>query len=454
MSNNPNLQSDRFSTLLQIEQAVRRCESLDALAVRMVNETGMLVPSEQAAVFLPVGRRKVKALAIANQSQIDRSAPMIHWLERLATTLRKESEQPSGKSKQVVFFSRAGVDERFRNEWSEYLPENIAWVRLQSFSGTSGYLLLAAGTQWNQQHEVLLNHLAEVYGHALRLFRRSRYWVLFGTNSTPTRLTLFLCIALLLASYVIKVPLTTTAPAEIVPDHPHTVASPQNGVVKDVVVEPNQMITAGDLVVLLDDTELRNRVEVARMALNVAVEELERTRRSAFVSAESKALVAELRAQVDRYKAELQVARDRLEQTRLRANSGGTVIGAPRDQWEGKPVSTGTTILQVADPAEVQVRVFLPVDDAITLEEGSSMRVFLHSDPLNPLAAKLDWAGYSPEMSPMGFYAYRLQANLTGSTPPPRIGLRGTATLFGPKVSLLYTIFRKPLTFIRQHTGL
>lgn len=454
MSANQNLQSDRFSTLMQLEQAVRRCETLDALVIRITNETSRLIPCQHAVLFLPCGPKKVKAQAIANLSSTDRSAPMVHWMERLGGVLRKESFSAEKKEGRIRIISRNDVDEVFKKEWSAYFPEYIAWVELNSFKGTIGYLLISSPETWNDQHKVLLEHLGEMYGHALSVFKKPGGLRFFGLGISPARASLFWIFILFMAAYLIKVPLTTTAPAEIVPEHPHNIASTQNGVVKEIFVEPNQLIEAGSLVVQLDDTENRNRVEVSRMALNVSREKLGRARRNAFSSAESKALVAELQAQVERAKTELQMAVDLLEKSKLRSLISGIVIGAAKDEWEGKPISTGTTIFQVADPGQVQVRIFLPVKDAITLQQGSSIRVFLHTDPLHPLEARLKWAEYRPKISPMGFFAYRIQAEFKDTETPPRIGLRGSATLMGQKVSLLYVIFRKPFTFLRQTTGL
>ena len=37
---------------------------------------------------------------------------------------------------------------------------------------------------------------------------------------------------------------------------------------------------------------------------------------------------------------------------------------------------------------------------------------------------------------------------------PPRIGLRGTAKIFGEEVKLFFFLFRKPIIFVRQTLGL
>ena len=50
--------------------------------------------------------------------------------------------------------------------------------------------------------------------------------------------------------------------------------------------------------------------------------------------------------------------------------------------------------------------------------------------------------------------AYRVTAELIDNDVPPRIGLRGTAKIFGEEVKLFFFLFRKPIIFVRQTLGL
>jgi hypothetical protein len=56
-------------------------------------------------------------------------------------------------------------------------------------------------------------------------------------------------------------------------------------------------------------------------------------------------------------------------------------------------------------------------------------------------------------MSPSGVLGYRLKASLADDKAPPRIGLRGTAKLFGDRVTLFYYLMRRPLSAARQFLG-
>ena len=52
-----------------------------------------------------------------------------------------------------------------------------------------------------------------------------------------------------------------------------------------------------------------------------------------------------------------------------------------------------------------------------------------------------------------GFLAYRLKAEFTDQESPPRIGLRGTAKLFGDETTVFFFLFRRPLAKARQWLG-
>lgn len=81
------------------------------------------------------------------------------------------------------------------------------------------------------------------------------------------------------------------------------------------------------------------------------------------------------------------------------------------------------------------------------------MRIYLDSDPLNPLDGVLERATYHATPMPGGGLAFVLYAKLPKGE-APRIGYRGTAQVFGDDVTLVYYVMRRPLTALRQMVGL
>jgi hypothetical protein len=129
------------------------------------------------------------------------------------------------------------------------------------------------------------------------------------------------------------------------------------------------------------------------------------------------------------------------------------VYGSRKD-WEGRPVATGERIMQVASPDEVQLRIEMPVKDAIVVRDGAPVRIYLDSDPLKPLSGRLERASFHATPVPGGGLAFTLLAGVDPGEPLPRIGYRGTAQVFGDRVPLAYYVLRRPLTSLRQWIGL
>jgi hypothetical protein len=117
-------------------------------------------------------------------------------------------------------------------------------------------------------------------------------------------------------------------------------------------------------------------------------------------------------------------------------------------------VVTGERILLLADPKDAGVLVWLPVADAINLNTGAEMRLFLHVAPLSPLAARLTQTSYQATLSPEGVASYRIRGAFDGPAAEARVGLKGTAKLYGRRVFLGYVLFRRPLAAVREWTGL
>ena len=122
--------------------------------------------------------------------------------------------------------------------------------------------------------------------------------------------------------------------------------------------------------------------------------------------------------------------------------------------WEGKPVNLGEKIMSLADQKLVEVEAWLSVADAIDLSHGSSIRVYLNSDPLTPVNAVLRTYSYEAQPRPQGAYAHRIRGKIETTGPLPRLGLRGTARMEGKTVFLVYWLFRRPISALRQFVGL
>ena len=247
----------------------------------------------------------------------------------------------------------------------------------------------------------------------------------------------------------------STAPVDVVPSNPKLVTAPFDGVVKNITINNNDQVKVGDLVVLLEDLDLNNEYNLAQQSLQIAEKELLRSRQSSFSDTKEKARLAELAAQVDLKKAELNSVSKRLNNSKIYSTQNGIAIVDRKSEWQGRPVSVGEKIITIANQNEIEFLIWLPVKDSLVIKKNSLVKVFLDVNPMKSLEGKLLRASYQPSLSPEGILSYKLTASYEGDENKlPRIGLRGTAKVYGSKVSLFYYLFRKPITFMRQLIGI
>ena len=137
----------------------------------------------------------------------------------------------------------------------------------------------------------------------------------------------------------------------------------------------------------------------------------------------------------------------------IQAEKDGIAIFTDANDWIGRPVQTGERVMQLADPKDAGVLMWLPVKDALNLESGAEVKLFLHTKALSPIAATLRQTSYQATLSPDNVASYRLKAAFADTQDMPRIGLRGTARISGEWSTLGYYLFRRPIAALREWVG-
>ena len=110
--------------------------------------------------------------------------------------------------------------------------------------------------------------------------------------------------------------------------------------------------------------------------------------------------------------------------------------------------------MTIADPNLVEFLIWLPVKDSIIINNKAKVKIFLDINPMNSLKGKVLRASYKPYLSPSEVLSYKLVASFDENQEIPRLGLRGTAKIYGSRVTLFYYLFRKPITYMRQFIGI
>ncbi len=219
---------------------------------------------------------------------------------------------------------------------------------------------------------------------------------------------------------------------------------------------PNQRVQQGDLLVRLDARELEGKLEFARQTLAVADAELRQGQQQALFDERSKAALGVLTGQREQAAGDVAYLESMLARTAIHADRPGVAVFDDPQEWTGRPVALGERILSIADPADVELEMHIALADAIALQPGADVRLFMNAEPDVPVDATLRRLGYRAVPVADGTLAYRARAEFfeEEGTSPLRIGRKGTAKLYGERTVLGVYLFRRPLTSLRLWLGI
>lgn len=446
MSAQLNRQLLRLSALLQIERRARHA-ARNELSFVMANETAGVMPYQQAAVWVGDARGRIDALS--GVAVADLAAPYGQWLSRLCAEL---AGGPAGAEPRAV--TAEAVPAAIGRYWAEHLAPHALWVPLVAPGEQRvGGLLLARAEPWAEGDQQLLAHLADAYAHAWllaharrpRLKRRGTLW---------RKAALVALLALVVGAGAFPVRQSVLAPAEVVPRTPTLVRAPFDGVVDRVAVTPNQSVGAGQPLATLDTAQLRSKLKVAQKAREVTQTEYQQAAQLAVFDPKAKAKLAILQGHLEQQAAEIAYLQSLLDRATLTAPAAGVAVFDDPNDWIGRPVTQGERIMIVADPADVELEIRLPVGDAIPLDEQAEVAFFLNVAPDAPMRATLRSGSYRAQTMPDGVVAYKLKAGFDGTGEgqggTPRLGFKGTAKVYGETAPLALWILRRPIATARQ----
>jgi len=421
--------------------------TLNSLAFVMANELYPLLGFHQALVFERRGTAW-KLLCVSGLARPVEDSPYLVWLDPAANWLGEQVTHD-----EPVWIGRDAVSPppRVDEGWREWWPEGAYVVPLDARNGQRlGMLVFLLEAPPPAPLPDVLRGLWRTFAYcweALRGFRRPRRrYSRRAWGVTAFVLALFL---------LLPVRQTALAPAEIVSRDAEVISAPIDGVVARMLVRPNQPVAAGTRLFALDETTLRSRATVLTREVAVADAELAAATQQAFDNAQSKAQLTLLQGRAQQRRAELDEVTTQLKRTQVLAPRAGVAIYADPNDWIGRPVSTGERVLQVADPAHPGIVVQLPVADAISLEPGARVTLYLSAYPLLPLHGHIVETSYEAKPADDNVVAYRLLASIDDAPLPAhaRLGLHGTAKLYGQRVVLGYYLMRRPLAALRAWVG-
>lgn len=434
--------------LLEFERRIRSCASNREIAFRAVNEASAALRFDQAVLWRKSAFGRPTLVSASGLADISADSPYRQWLAMMV-----RSAVPD-EFKAPVTVALADLPEEIAEEGAEWAFAQILLCPLIGANGEPmGGIAFMRTEPFTPAETAAAEWLAQATSFGMWAWRRDRLQLSRWMSSRAVRYAVAGTVAVLLLLGLVPVSLTALAPAEITPMRPVLVTSPLDGVVREVLVKPNQVVKAGEAVAMLDDTAIRNRLAVSEKAYDIARADLQRATYKSFSDEASRMELQVLDARVKEKAAEVGYLSELLGKLRVVAPQGGIAIFTDPEDWRGKPVQVGERIMTIADPSLIDITIYLAPEDAVTLEAGSEVSLFLHVNPLSSLQGRITRSSYEALPGPDGALAYIVRADLLPGQGFPRVGSRGTAKVQGERVSLAFFLFRKPIAFLRKSLG-
>ena len=445
MSESPN----PALALLEFERRIQSATSNREVAFRAVNDASQVLDFDQAVLWrYDVFSRPMIAVA-SGLADVSGDSPFQQWLVRLIQAITPDAFD-SARAWKIEELPEAVV-----TDGAEWCPAHLLHCPLRGPTGAPlGGMLFLRAAPFDEAERARADWIARSAGYGLWAWRTDKHGVKRWLKSRATWRSLAIVGVLAALAGLIPVRLSALAPAEITPLSPIPITSPLDGVVREILVKPNEIVKADQLLAELDDTSLRSRLELASRALDISRADLQRATFKSFSDEASRFELQVLAARVQEKQAEVAFLTELLAKSKLLAPYGGVAIFSSPEDWRGRPVQVGEKVMVIADPSLIDVTIYLPPDDAVELEAGAPVNLLLHVDPLSPLEATIVRSSYEATLAPDGTLAYVIRAQLHPGQGLPRIGLRGTAKIYAGRVTLAYYLLRKPLAFFRRSLGI
>ncbi len=433
----------KMHNLLALEAEVRKCTSLKQLQFLIANETAKVIPCRQAVVMH--GQKSPAIVAITSLATLDKTSPTLRWLQK--ELVAKFGEEPVA----TAFISGETAP---GSNWP-FCKSLIFDLPIIPKTDQAKVALLSE-KEFSETDIALAHRLAETYGHGWRALTKTG----FSLAKLFSKKLLIASLMIVTAALFIPVPMSVLAPVEITARDPIIVAAPLNGVISEISVQPNSAVKISDLLFTYTATDLENELEISAQNVEVARSRFRRSSQGAFGAGEGRREMGELKSELELAQAKFNYAKSRLDMSKVYATREGVILFSDKDEWIGRPVSTGEKIMRIANPANTEFLVKLAPEDSIILRDGNDARIFLDADPLNPVKAKIVRRSYHAKLDASNMLAYDLilrvgeNSNVPTANINHRIGIRGTAQVYGSKVPLGIFLFRKPLSAMRQYLGI
>ena len=367
------LASGRSAFAMDILAVAAEHELVEQACMAVANEVAVKMACDRVSIGLVRQRRqrggRIRLRAMSHSAWYRKKTSLVDELENAM-------EEALDQHATVVYPRPPHAAKRIFIAHKEY-AENWKVRHMASFVMTDksvpvGVLTIERREDGAFDEETLKRgeNIASLIGPVLDLKRRERRWVsgriadairrwsrkLFGPRHPALKLLATLLLVVLVFLLVYPVTFRVSGDAVLEGASQRVSVVPFDGFIDEAPVRAGDIVDKGELLATLDDKDLR--IDALRWESELA--RLQQQQRQALVGKE-RTEIALLEAQIRQTEAQLELSRQQLARTAIRAPVSGLVIAGDLSQKLGSPVQKGDTLFEIA-PLD-GYRVVLKIDE-------------------------------------------------------------------------------------------
>lgn len=450
---------EELDALLAVSREITATLDLDKVMQTIVNASSALVTFERCAIAV-FQRGKLRLGAVSGMAEVSRTDESVRRTESLLEwvyfggTDVAVTREPGG----AIAADRPETEEKFRAFFEASGRNAFYGALLRDEEGKLGVLgfecaePLLFDEETRDLVQILVNQATVAVRNA-QLYQQvplAGVWkpLLGGWKwlaRIPAKRTMTWALAgagALALLFLVPWPLRVEGPARVVPGRRTSVTAPLDAFVATVLRREGDVVEPGELVATLRDDRWQAELAEAKSALDVAESDLARLRSEGNAAAAYQAL-----ARTEELRANADLARRRLEWTRLRAPVKGVIITPRLDEKAGRFLESGAEVFVLADMSDVTVEVAVPEEDATELRPGEPISVKVNPYPGRTFRGIVDRVGavVHEEGEKRFVIAESRIANVDAALKP---GMVGRAKVAVARHSLAWALFRRPVRWL------
>ncbi len=429
-------------------------ESIRILTERVQKHLGC----HQAALGL-VGRKKVKLANVSGAAKFDARGNL--------TLLIESAMQDAVLADGLVRWPRPPEDHRGRADLSDVAQQelhhalDLDQVCSVPLRRADGKMVAVLTLMWRadqkptESADRFIEAAAPHLGSLLGALRRAdpgnarKWWHHLWTSVSRVKKILAIAIVLvLLGLLIMPVRFPVKVDATVEPVLRRVVPAQFDGILKESMVKPGDLVKKGDLLALMDDKQLRWKQAELIASRDKAI------RQRDLAMADPRAPVASAQMsqlEADGIDLELKLLAFKQENLELRAPFDGMVLVGDLDRAQGIPVNQGDVLFEIGPVNQMITELMIPAYDISLIEIGDEVSVRLSSFPGENWNTKITKIRPQAE-SIDGKTIFVAEANLVLSSadgPVLRAGMKGRASVRGDEAPLAWVITRRLWGYIQ-----